>query len=74
MHRYKNFALLCVSLPVLIWRVVDFIQEAVSGLIKMSLGPLHLEGPIAVFLQLSLIACMIFVVTKVARDVGYSNG
>ena len=66
MHRFQNSALLFVFTAALIWRFLDFMQEVVLGTIKMSFGPLHLVGPVAVFVQLSLIAIIFLLVTKAA--------
>jgi len=51
----KWFALLLVSTSVLIWRLIDFTDEAVNQAFHMTRGSLNINGAEAEVLQLILI-------------------
>lgn len=51
----------------LVWRISDFLEEVSVGVIKMSIGPYHLNGNFAVLAQLliiSLLAAILYIVQK----------
>ena len=57
--------LLFLSLPVLIWRLSDLVEEAITGTLKMSIGTWVITGGDAVVVQLVIIGalgCFVFIV------------
>ena len=55
-------------LLLLIWRLADFIEEAGSGAIQMSLGDHHLYGWHAAAAQLFIIAALVLLCFATHRD------
>jgi len=56
---------LTLLLLILLWRLLDFIEEVVSGRLKMSLGPLLLTGSVAVIVQLVIIILLLLCTCRV---------
>jgi hypothetical protein len=57
--------LLTLLLLILFWRLLDFIDEALSGSLKMSLGPLLLTGSVAAIAQLVVIILLLLLTCRV---------
>jgi hypothetical protein len=55
------------ALATLIWRVVDFLDELMSGATKMSLGKYMLEGHDALILQLVIINILLLLVYQMKK-------
>jgi hypothetical protein len=56
--------LLALSLPVLVWRLTDFIEEAIARSPKMSMGTWVITGGDALVTQIVIIAvlaCTVFI-------------
>ena len=53
--------MLYIALPLLVWRLVDLLEEIVNGPIKMSLDRHVVTGPLAAALQVLIIAVLLFV-------------
>jgi hypothetical protein len=58
--------LLALALLVFAWRLLDFIDEALSDAVKMSLGPWALSGPVATTVQLGLLLLIALFIGRVA--------
>ena len=56
---------LTLLLLILLWRLLDFIEEALSGSLKMSLGPLLLTGSVAAIVQLVVIILLLLFTCRV---------
>jgi len=50
------------SLPTLIWRLSDLVQEASVGAVKMSMGAYHISGNGAILVQVLIIGVLAFMV------------
>jgi hypothetical protein len=50
-----TFVILPVALSALTWRVLDFLNEALSGAVKMSLGQYCVTDSVAVLMQIIII-------------------
>jgi hypothetical protein len=62
--RRLRTTLLFLSLPVLVWRLTDFIEEAIARSPKMSMGTWVITGGDALVTQIAIIAvlaCSVFV-------------
>jgi len=56
--------MLCISLATLLWRLLDFLEEATAGSVKMSLGPLLITGYSAAIMQLAIITVLLIAIYK----------
>jgi hypothetical protein len=61
------FALFYLLLLTLIWRVIDFFDEALNGATKMSLGKYGLEGPDALIAQSVIIGILLLLVYQIKK-------
>jgi hypothetical protein len=66
-YRQIHFALFPILLSTLIWRVVDFLDELMSGATKMSLGKYMLEGHNALILQLVIINILLLLLYQMKK-------
>jgi uncharacterized membrane protein YedE/YeeE len=68
-RRYRQilFALFHILLLTLIWRLVDFLDELMSGATKMSLGKYMLEGRDALILQSVIIGILWLLVYQMKK-------
>lgn len=62
--RHPALCVLCLSVVTLLWRLLDFFDEAIAGSVKMSLGPLLITGFNAVIAQIVIITILLFVTRK----------
>jgi len=62
--RYAAFCILCLSITALLWRLLDFFEEAINGSVKMSLGPLLITGHNAAIMQIAIITVLLFASCK----------
>jgi len=60
---------LCAAIPLLIWRLLDLLDEVLYGPIKMSLDTLVITGTIATLIQLAIIALLSFAVYRAAAAI-----
>lgn len=58
--------LLALALLVFAWRLLDFIDEALSDAVKMTLGPWVLSGPLATIVQLCVLLLIVLFIRRVA--------
>lgn len=67
--RYRQilFALFHILLLTLIWRLVDFLDELMSGATKMSLGNYGLEGYDALIAQSVIIGILLLLVYQMKK-------
>lgn len=61
-YRRKVVVVLYITLPLLVWRLLDLLEEMVNGPIKMSLERYVVTGPLAAALQVFIVA-VLFLVT-----------
>lgn len=61
-----TFVILFVALPALTWRVLDFLNEVLSGAVKMSLGQYCVTGSVAVLMQMIIISFLWLFIYKAA--------
>lgn len=60
-YRRKVVVVLFISLPLLVWRLVDLLEEIINGPIKMSLERHVVTGPLAAALQVLIITILLWV-------------
>jgi hypothetical protein len=67
--RYRKilFALFHTLVLTLIWRLVDFFDEVMSGVVKMSLGDYMLEGRDALILQSLIIGILLLLAYRIKK-------
>jgi len=67
--RYRQilFALFHILVLTLIWRLVDFFDEVMSGAVKMSLGKYMLEGRDALILQSLIIGILLLLAYRIKK-------
>ena len=61
------FALFYLLLLTLIWRLIDFFDEALNGATKMSFGKYGLEGPDALIAQSVIIGILLLLVYQLKK-------
>jgi hypothetical protein len=62
-------AVLYAAVPLLLWRLLDLLDEVLYGPIKMSLATLVITGAAATLIQLAIIGLLSFVVYSAADAV-----
>ena len=67
--RRKLAVVLYIASPLLVWRLVDLLEEIISGPIKMSLGRYVVSGPLAAALQVFIIAVLFSVTLGAATAI-----
>jgi hypothetical protein len=67
-YRRKLVVVLLITVPLLVWRLLDLLEELINGPIKMSLDRHVLTGPLAAALQVLIITALLLV-TFVAANV-----
>jgi hypothetical protein len=60
-YRRRIAAVLYIALPLLVWRLLDLLEELINGPIKMSLDRYVVTGTPATVLQVLIIAALFFV-------------
>ena len=63
-----QFALFYILLLTLVWRLIDFFDEAISGATKMSLGKWGLEGYDALLAQSVIIGILLLLVCQTRKS------
>ena len=63
-----QFVLFYILLLTLVWRLIDFFDEAISGVIKMSLGKWGLEGYDALLAQSVIIGILLQLVFQMRKS------
>ena len=58
-----------ISLPALIWRLSDLVEEATVGAVKMSMGTYHISGNGAILAQALIIGLLTFMVFITHKNV-----
>ncbi|MEH6517203.1 MAG: hypothetical protein V7742_10985 [Halioglobus sp.] len=62
-----QFVLFSMLLLTLVWRIMDFFDEVISGTTKMNLGDWGLEGYDALIAQLAIIGILLLLVIRVRK-------
>lgn len=60
-YRRKVVVVLSIALPLLVWRLLDLLEEIINGPIKMSLDRWVVTGTPAAALQVLIITALFFV-------------
>lgn len=63
-----QFVLFYILLLTLVWRLIDFLEEAISGVIKMSLGKWGLEGYDALLAQSVIIGILLHLAFQMRKS------
>ena len=67
------FAVFYALLLTLIWRLIDFFDEVISGSTKMSLGKYGLEGYDALIAQSVIIVILLLLICQMRKSYSYRN-
>ena len=68
-----QFVLFYILLLMLVWRLIDFFDEALNGASKMSLGKWGLEGYDALLAQSVIIGILLQLVFQMRKSHAYRN-